>query len=362
MALRLAGNVLFMSESTRMAQTPSIILEPNGTEEHTAAGGARRYRKPLSAFRWCDIKAMLADSFEQWNKHKAPRLGASLAFYTLLSLTPLLLVVMSIVGLVLGETVAQNDLVQQVRDLVGSAGAKAVQGLLEGAKNTTHGIIATVIGLVVLLFGASGVLLELRDALNTIWEVPTPNLKGNLQRIWSFVKERLFSFALVLAIGFLLLVSLAVNAWIAALGALSASVLPAHESILHVLNFLVSFAVTTGLFAAIYKVIPDVRIEWREVIFGGAVTSFLFTIGKLLIGLYLGKASFASSYGAAASVVVLIVWVFYSSQIFFLGAEFTKIFANRYGSEPSRHPDGFIAADDNRRTREAAETEIVAPR
>ena len=346
-----------------MPQTHAVILEPNGTEELTPAGGARRYRKPISTFRWCDIKAILAGSLEQWNKHKAPRLGASLAFYTLLSLTPLLLVVMSILGLAFGQTVAQRDLVQQVHDLVGSAGAKAVQGLLEGARNRTHGIIATVIGLVVLLSGASGVLIELRDALNTIWEVPTPEVKGNLQRIWGFVKERLFSFALVLAIGFLLLVSLAVNAWIAALGSLSASVLPTHESILHLLNSLVSFVVAAGLFAAIYKLMPDVRIEWREVILGGAVTSFLFTIGKLLIGLYLGKASFASSYGAAASVVVLIVWVFYSSQIFFLGAEFTKIFANRYGSEPSRHPDGMVAAgDDTRRAREAAGTEIITSR
>jgi len=318
------------------------ILEPSGTEVQTAAGGARRYRKPLRSFRWCDIRSLLSDSVAEWSRHKAPRLGASLAFYTLLSLTPLLLVAVSVAALAFGQQLAESDLVYQVQELAGTAGAKAVQALLEGSKNTTHGIIATGIGLVTLLFGASGVLIELRDALNTIWEVPAPELKGNLQRIASFIKERLFSFALVLSIGFLLLISLVVNAWIAALGAYSVAALPAHEAILHVLNTLVSFAVTTGLFAAIYKVMPDVRIEWRDVLLGGAVTSALFTAGKLLIGLYLGKASFASTYGAAASIVVFIVWVYYSSQIFFLRAEFTKIFANRYGSQPNRHRRGMV--------------------
>ena len=150
-------------------------------------------------------------------------------------------------------------------------------------------------------------------------------------------KERLFSFALVLAIGFLLLVSLVVNAWIAALGTFSSQWLPLPEALLHAANSLVSFVVITGLFAAIYKIMPDARIEWRDVLLGAAVTSLLFTLGKLLIGLYLGKASFASTYGAATSIVVLIVWVYYSGQIFFFGAEFTKIFAGRYGSQPSWH-------------------------
>ena len=178
-------------------------------------------------------------------------------------------------------------------------------------------------------------LIELRDALNTIWEVPAPQLSG-LKQISSLVKERLFSFALVLAIGFLLVVSLAVSTWIAALGAFSAYILPAHEMVLHVLNFAVSFVIVTGLFSAIYKFLPDLPIEWHDVILGGAVTSALFSIGKLALGIYLGKASFASTYGAAASIVVLIVWVYYSGQIFFFGAEFTRTFANLYGSQPFR--------------------------
>lgn len=324
-----------------MPETSPHILEPGGTEVATTAGGARRYRKPLKSFRWCDIKALLGDSFGEWNRQKGSRLGASLAFYTLLSLTPLLLVVVSVAGLVFGRRAAENQIVFQIQGLVGPQGANGIQALLEGTHNKAHGLIATLIGLLTLLFGASGVLLELRDALNTIWETPAPATSGVLSII-QMLKERLFSFALVLAIGFLLLVSLVVNAWIAALGAFSSHWLPLPEALLQAANSLVSFLVITVLFAAIYKIMPDVRIEWRDVLLGAAVTSLLFTLGKLLIGLYLGKASFASTYGAAASIVALIVWVYYSGQIFFFGAEFTKLFAGQYGSQPSRHPEGMV--------------------
>ena len=332
-----------------------IILQPGGTEFSTAAGGARRYRKPLKSFRWCDVKSLFIDSFDEWSRQKAPRLGASLAFYTLLSLAPLLIVVVSVVSLVFGQSAAQHGIVHQVRMLVGPQGALATEALLEGSRNATHGVIATAVGLLTLLFGASGVLIELRDALNTIWEVPT-SPAGRLNRITGFVKERLLSFAIVLSMGFLLVVSLAVSAWIAALGALSASVFPAEEAVLHVLNFLISFGVITGVFAAIYKIMPDVRIEWHDVIPGGAATSLLFAIGKLLLGLYLGKASFASTYGAAASLVVLVVWVYYSGQIFFMGAELTKLFANRYGSQPSG-----IVKDGGVFTPSSSKTKIIIP-
>lgn len=323
-------------------QLPNI-LEPGGTEIGTSAGGARRYRKPLKSFRWRDIVSIFVASFSDWSKHKAPRLGASLAFYTLLSIAPLLLVLASVVGLVLGRQGAEADIVSQVQAAVGRQGAMAARNLLEASRNTTHGIIATVFGTLTLMFGASGVLIELRDALNTIWEVPTPELAG-MKKISSLIRERLFSFAMVLAIGFILVVSLAVSTWIAALGAWSASLLPGPEVILHALNLGVSFLIISGLFSAIYKVLPDVRIEWRDVLLGGAVTSALFAIGKLCLGIYLGKASFASSYGAAASIVVLIVWVYYSGQIFFLGAEFTRTFANTYGSQPSREPGTQLVA------------------
>lgn len=317
-----------------MAENAPYILQPGGTEVATAAGGARRYRKPLKYFRWGDIRFLLGQSFQAWMRHKDSRLGASLAFYTLLSLTPLLLVVVSIGGLVFGRTVAEGHLIQQIRDLIGPQGAAGVQALLAGTHSAKHGIIATVIGLTTLLFGASGVLLELRDALNTIWEVP-PDPTSGLRSIVQIIKQRLFSFALVLAIGFLLLVSLVVNAWIAAAGTFFAGVLPAPEVLLDTANSVFSFVVITGLFAAIYKIMPDMHLEWRDVLLGSAVTSVLFTAGKFLIGLYLGKASFASTYGAAASLVIIIVWVYYSSQVFFLGAEFTKVFSTLYGSQPA---------------------------
>src|SRR3954454_1137278 len=317
------------------------ILIPGGTEFATPAGGASRHRKALSSLRWCDLALLFSDSVDGWTKHKAPRLGAALAFYTLLSLTPLLLVVISIVGLVFGRTSAEHQIVHQIRLLVGSQAAGASEALLKGARNTTHGVIATVIGSVTLLFGASGVLIELRDALNTIWEVPSVPLSG-VKKVMSFVKERLFSFAIVLSIGFLLVVSLAISAWIAALGQFSSSILPAPEIALQIINSLISFVVITGLFAAIYKLLPDVVIEWRDVILGGIATSLLFTVGKLFLALYLGKASFASTYGAFASVVVLVLWVYYSGQIFFFGAELTKSFANRYGSQPSLHPGPLV--------------------
>jgi membrane protein len=322
-----------------------IILEPHGTEVATAAGGARRYRKPLRSFRWRDVWAILSESFEGWNKHNAPRLGAALSFYTLLSIAPLLLVLVAVVGFTLGRQSAESDVVGQVGALAGIQGAIVAKSLLEGSRGTAHGIVATVFGVVTLLFGASGVLIELREDLNTIWEVPTRQLSG-MTLVSSFVKDRLFSFALVIAVGFVLALSLVISAWIAALGAYTAHLLPGSEVILHLANFVVPFFVITGMFSAIYKVLPDARIEWKDVILGGAFTSLLFSIGKQALGIYLGKATFASTYGAAASIIILVVWVYYSAQIFFLGAEFTKVFANRYGSQPSRHPDGMVIASD----------------
>jgi membrane protein len=326
-----------------MADTLRHILEAGGTELSTSAGGARRYRKPLTAIRWRDITAILNSSLAGWNKHNAPRLGASLAFYTLLSIAPLLLVLVSVIGLLVGGQRAQAEIVTQVHSLIGPQGALAVRALMEGSHNKTHGIIATAFGLLSLLFGASGVVIELREALNTIWEAPTPELKG-LKKIAALIRERLFSFALVLGIGFVLVVSLAVSTFFTALASWSASVLPSEETLLHIVNMLVSFVIITALFSAIYKFLPDVHLQWRDVVLGGAVTSALFEAGKLLIGLYLGKASFASTYGAAASIVILIVWVYYSGQIFFLGAEFTRVFAHCYGSQPGAQPAEIVTA------------------
>ena len=283
-------------------------------------------------FRWRDINSLLVESLSDWNKHNAPRLGASLAFYSLLSLAPLLLVLVSIVGLVFGHSAAEQQTVSQAQALVGPAAGKAMAAFLQGSKNTTQGAIATVLGLITLLFSASGVVIELRDALNLVWDVPTPCLSG-FQMVTGYLKDRLFSFAIVLAIGFLLIISLVLSTWITALGALFPNVSGAETTVLHILNAVISFVVITGLFAAIYKVMPDIHVEWRDVILGGAVTSLLFTIGKFVLGIYLGRASYSSMYGAAASIVVLIAWIYYSGQIFFLGAEFTRTFARRYGSK-----------------------------
>lgn len=278
---------------------------------------------------------MFMQVLEQWNNHNAPRLGASLAFYSLLSLAPLLLVVISIVGMVFGHSAARQETIAQITALIGPAAGKTVGAFLQGSRNTSHGVIATALGLLTLLFSASGVVVELREALNTIWDVPSKSTRG-FGFVKRYLKQRLFSFAIVVAIGFLLVVSLTITAWIEALAALSSSIMPGQAMLLTVANSVVSFLVITFLFSAIYKIMPDIRLEWRDVLLGGAVTSLLFTIGKLVLGLYLGRASYASTYGAAASIVVLIVWVYYSAQIFFFGAEFTHVFAARWGSSDVR--------------------------
>ena len=296
--------------------------------------------KMLKKVNWSDLKGLLIESFDRWNKQNATRLAGSLAFYSLLSITPLLLVLISIVGMVLGHSTAQKQVVSEVTSLVGSAAGNAMAAFVKGSDETSHGIIATLFGLVTLLFSASGVVIELQSALNIIWGVPQPQTSG-FGMVVNFIKQRLFSFAMVLGIGFLLIISLVISTWITAFAALSAAIVPGESILFHVANMLFSFVVITVLFAAVYKVMPDVRLEWRDVLLGGAVTSLLFTVGKLALGLYLGRASYASMYGAAASIVVLIAWVYYSAQIFFLGAEFTYVFSKHHGSHkgPVRTPD-----------------------
>ncbi len=299
------------------------------------------YQRPLRKMRRADIKVLLEDSVSGWTRHKTPRLGAALAFYTLLSLMPLLLIVISIAGLVFGPRAAQTGVLGQVQILIGSQRAKIVQALLEGAHSKAGGLLATCIGTLTLMFGASGVLMELRDALNTIWEVASPQLT-TVQEIMGVVKGRLWSFALVLTIGSLLTGFLLLSSWISAIGTLYAIILPSHNVAFHVLNSMLSFVAVTAIFGAIYKIVPEVIIQWRDVILGAAVTSILFALGNLLLGLYLGKVSFSSTYGAAGSTIVLAVWVYYSSQIFFLGAEFTRAFTRRFGSGPPKSSQPLI--------------------
>jgi membrane protein len=294
---------------------------------------AGQAHKPGKRLRRTDLQLLARESWEGWIRHKGARLGASLAFYTLFSLAPLLLIAVFIGGFVFGDQAVEDRIVEQITSIIGPLGAGGVHAFLEGTHHTTQGILATMIGLVTLLFGASAVLLELKDALNTIWEVPSAS-RSRLQSVIGNVKDRIVSFALVLSVGFLMLVSLIVNAFLTAAGTFFARVLPAPELLLQTGDLALSLIVTTALFAAIYKILPDTYLQWTDVWFGAAVTSLLFTLGKFFLGVYLGKASFTSVYGAAASVVILIVWVYYSGQVFFLGAEFTKAFATWYGSKP----------------------------
>lgn len=271
-------------------------------------------------------KRLFTETLSEWNSDNVPRLSASLAFYTLLSLAPILVIVVAVGAFVYGRQAAEGQLIWEIQDVVGAERASAVQSLIQSAYKPGTGLIATVLGLFTLALAASSVLVELRDALNTIWHVPPAANVTGLAGVYALVKERFYSFGLVLAAGFLLLVSLVLNTLIAAIGKFFRALLPTSESVLQAAGFLVSFVVITLLFAVIYKILPDVPLRWRDVFVGASATSFLFTIGKQLIALYLGKTSFASAYGAAGSLALVLVWVYYSAQVFFLGAEFTKVY------------------------------------
>lgn len=264
---------------------------------------------------------------EFW-RDKAPRLGAALAFYTALSLSPLLVVVIAIAGFVYGQEAARGELAGQIRDLVGDEGAQAVQTIL-AHQTKQGGVIATVIGIITLVVGATGVFAELQDAIDTVWGVKDEDRPGG---IGAMLKDRLMSFSLVCGLAFLLLVSLVFSAILSGLSGIVNGWLPDTAAWLHGANLVLSFALTTVMFAFIFKVLPHARPAWSDVWTGAALTAVLFTLGKYLIGLYLGRAAVGSAYGAAGSFVVLLVWIYYSTQILLLGAEFTQIYATRCGS------------------------------
>ncbi len=275
------------------------------------------------------IVSLFKATFKEWTEDKVPRLAAALAYFTIFSLAPLLIIAISIAALFFGEDAARGQIVGQIQGLLGPEGAEAIESMIANANRTEGGIVATLVGLVTLLFGASGVFGQLQDALNTIWEVaPKPG-----QGIVNFIRTRFLSFGMVLVIGFLLLVSLVLSALLAGIGTYVEGVAPGLTILWEALNFVISFGIITCLFALIYKVLPDVRIAWGDVWVGAAVTSLLFTIGRTLIGIYLGSAAVGSAYGAAGSLVVVLLWVFYSAQILLFGAEFTQVYAHRYGSQ-----------------------------
>jgi membrane protein len=275
-----------------------------------------------------DIRQLLKDSYSGWVADYAPSMGAALSYYTIFSIAPLLVIVIAIAGLVFGADAASGALFEQLRGMVGESGAAAVQGLVRSASKPATSIFAAITGVLTLVLGATTVLGELQSALDRIWRAPPETKKG----LWQLVRTRALSFSMILVIGFLLLVSLVLSAAMAALGEWFGPWFGKMKWLLEAINFAVSFVAVTALFAMIYKILPRVRIGWADVWIGAAVTALLFTVGKFLIGLYIGKSGVTSGFGAAGSVVVLLVWVYYSAQIFLLGAEFTAIYTYRHGS------------------------------
>lgn len=273
---------------------------------------------------------LLKESAQGWSTHKDSRLAAALAYYTVFSLAPLLILVIAIAGAVLGEEAARGQLVGQLQQLVGTQGAEVIETVIAGAgkPGANVGIVASMISLVILIFGSTGVFIQLQDALNTIWEVQ-PNPDENIK---AFIFNRFLSFGMVIGIAFMLLVSLAISAALAFLNNFLGNLAPGLELLWSIVNIVVSFSVITFLFAVIFKYLPDVNISWSDVLIGAMITALFFTIGKYLIGVYLGKGTFSSAYGAAGSLVVLLFWIYYSSQILFFGAEFTQVYAKHYGS------------------------------
>jgi membrane protein len=274
------------------------------------------------------IISLLRETFTEWNEDKASRLAAALAYYTVFSLAPMLIIAIAIAGAVFGEEAARGEIVTQIQGLVGRDGAQFIETAIEGASKPKAGTIASLISIAVLLFGASGLFAQLQDSLNTIWEVQPKPGRGLI----GILRDRFLSFTMVLGVGFLLLVSLVLSAGLSGLVNFLGSLLPGIGALLQIANFVLSFAVTTLLFGLIYKVLPDVKIAWSDVWSGAIVTSLLFSIGRFALGLYLGNSSFGSTYGAAGSVVIILVWVYYAAQILFFGAEFTQVYARRYGS------------------------------
>lgn len=271
---------------------------------------------------------MFMEVYHDWSDDKASRLAAALAFYTILSLAPILVIVIAIAGFAFGELAVREEIVYTMQSLVGRDGASAIEMVMENAVMPGHSTIAETSGLIVLIFGAAEVFIQLKDSLNDIWDVKSRADRG----ILGAVREYFFSLSMVVGIGFLLLVSLVVSAALSAFGTFIDSHLPDNEILLGAVNFIVSFVVITFLFALIYKVVPDARIAWNDVWIGAGVTALLFMAGKFLIGLYIIYSAEGSAYGAAGSMVVLMIWVYYSAQIFLMGAEFTKVYAERFGS------------------------------
>jgi membrane protein len=280
-----------------------------------------------------EIARLSQVAVQNWTDDRAPRMGAALAYYIALSLAPTVLILLAVAGWTFGAKAAEGRLVAQIQDFVGYQGAKAIQAMIESARPSPKGIAATALGVVTVFFAAAAVVGELRDAMNTIWKVPEDTTSSAVLSIFNMVRDRLVSFALVLAAGSLLVMSLIVNAWISAAGKyLSAVGFRAEGPLVQGIDWVVSFGVITVVFAFIFKVLPQAAVRWGDVALGAVVTALLFSAGKVLLGVYLGRTDFTDTYGAAGSLVIVLVWVYYSAQVLYLGAEFTRAYACRFGS------------------------------
>lgn len=276
---------------------------------------------------------LFAEAAGLWSAHDASRLGAALAYYAVLSLAPMVLLLVAICGQVFGADAVSGQVYTEIKDVVGTQAADIVQTMLRAAHNPGSGVVATVVGLVILLFGASGVFVELRDTLNLIWDAPPDSTS-----IWGIMRYRFFSFAMVSATGLLLMISLVVSTVVQAAGSYAQHYVTFPTPVLEATNSLIGFVVLSFLFALIYKIIPDVSIDWHDVILGAVITAGLFMIGKIVLAFYLGRAGVGSPYGAAGSLIVLLVWVYYSAQIFLFGAEFTHVYSRWAGSVATEGP------------------------
>jgi membrane protein len=283
-------------------------------------------RAPTAIGQWF---ALIKDTVSAWIDDYAPSMGAAIAYYTVFSIAPLLLIVISVAGVVFGAEAARGEVVAQLEGLLGTEGAEAVQDMLVAVSEPGTSTLTTLLGLLALLVGATTVFAELQSALDRIWRVPERHKSSG---IWSLLRARVLSFGMILGIGFLLIVSLLASAGLSALGRVWAPLFGEGELIAHAVDFVVSLAIVTTVFAMIYKIMPRAHIRWHDVWLGALVTALLFAIGKFLIGLYIGKSGVATGYGAAGSLVILLLWVYYAAQIFLLGAEFTWLYAHRFGS------------------------------
>jgi membrane protein len=296
---------------------------------------ARRSLRPREARFIHVLWRILSDTLSDWIKHNASSLGAALSFYTLFSIAPILVIAMAVAGSIFGPHVAETRVLDQMRALLGEAGAAAMQSLLSSAHQSGLKGVAAALGVVTLLVGATSVFGELQNTLDYIWKSP----QKDSVVWWRILRSRILSVGLILGVGFLLMVSLLFSAALAALGAWFGSFMAQWRVILPALDLVLSLGLTTVLFAMIYKYVPREQIAWGDVWIGGLVTACLFSAGKLLIGLYLGRSSLSSAYGAAGSIMVLLLWIYYSAQIFLLGAEFTHVFTYTFGSRSGlAHP------------------------